>query len=387
MQAGEWLVSPGNPTAVYPLPDHPPEEYTVSLRARRLTGKNTFAIGIPVGEKQVLVAMDAHQGTVSGLEFLDGKHVNNNEATRRGRLLLPDREVTIKCTVRKDGITCTCDGVTILDWKGDLKKLSLPPSFSVPDKKVLFLATLGSRVAVRNIAVGPPIARSAAPAGKPNQSVLVKGFGGNRLDAAWTITKAGTATAWKHTIKGDQINVETIRGNQGYAMMRVKRVVKIDGDFDCQLRISWKSQDGPAAANAAMQGLSLNLRDKDGNIIASCGYIDENLVDFASPISAISTPERGVGTDAIDFYIKQFNQAVPPTFRTHSLPPSGTALVRIERTEGLITTHFDGGKVEETNSGKNSATVAAVELEFRRYFLEPKATFNGLTAGEFRLSK
>jgi len=156
------LTSPEDPVALFPLADRPPEEYTVSLKARRLSGTNTFAIGIPVGEQQVLLALDAHAGTVSGLEYLDGKHVHENEATYKGRLLLPDREVTIKCTVRKDGIRCTCDEVTFVDWKGDLRKLSLPPEFAVPDKKALFLVTLESRVAVREISVSPPSSDSPA---------------------------------------------------------------------------------------------------------------------------------------------------------------------------------------------------------------------------------
>ena len=96
----DWLVSPADPIALLSLTDDVPAEYTVSLKVRRLTGKNTFALGIPVGKQQVLVALDAHAGTVSGLEFLDGKHVHDNAATYRGRLLLPGPGRDGSCTVR-----------------------------------------------------------------------------------------------------------------------------------------------------------------------------------------------------------------------------------------------------------------------------------------------
>ena len=139
--------------ALLQLPDRPPEEYVISLRARRHTGENTFAIGIPVGEQQVLVTFDAQGGTVSGLESLDGKRINENDAAYRGRLLFPDKEVMIKCTVQKDSIRCTCDDVKVVDWKGDLRKLSVPPDFAVPDRKALFLAALASRIAIREITV------------------------------------------------------------------------------------------------------------------------------------------------------------------------------------------------------------------------------------------
>jgi predicted Zn finger-like uncharacterized protein len=169
--ADEWLVSPADPVALHQLAERPHENYTLTLRARRLTGKNAFAIGIPVGDRQVLVALDTHDGSVSGLELLDGKQANDNEAAYRGRLLFPDREVTIQCAVRNDRITCTCDGVKIVDWKGDLHKLSLPPDFTVLDKKALFLATVRSRVAVRDIKVsGPSDAISAPPEVAKNAS-------------------------------------------------------------------------------------------------------------------------------------------------------------------------------------------------------------------------
>ena len=102
------------------------------------------------------MALDALAGTVSGLEFLDGKQVNDNAAAYRGRLLFPDREVTVRITVRKDQVLCTCDGVKVVDWRGNLGKLSLPPEFKVPDTKAPFLATMGSRVAVREISLMEP---------------------------------------------------------------------------------------------------------------------------------------------------------------------------------------------------------------------------------------
>src|SRR5262249_44774549 len=120
----------------------------------------------------------------------------------------------------------------------------------------------------------PPLAsETAAPENTETLSPLLAGFGGDRLDPAWTIANGGTANGWRYTLKGDQLHVESIGGTNGYAIVRLARPVVLDGDFDCQLTITWKSQEGLAAANAAMQGLLLNLRDKEGNLVASCGYI------------------------------------------------------------------------------------------------------------------
>ena len=170
--ADEWVLSPADPVALLQLAERPPEEYVVSLRARRLTGKNTFAIGLPVAGSQVLLALETNSATASGLELVDGKRAGENESSYRGRLLLPDRETVITCTVHKDAVTCMCGDVKVVDWKGDLRKLSLPSDFAVPDKKAVFLATMGSSVAVRDIKVSaagsavttPTVVGSATPA-------------------------------------------------------------------------------------------------------------------------------------------------------------------------------------------------------------------------------
>ncbi|MBI3864043.1 MAG: hypothetical protein HY290_19335, partial [Planctomycetia bacterium] len=160
---GGHIVSPDDPVALLQLPRNPPEEYILSMRVRRISGINTFAIGIPVGARQVLVALDAHASTVSGLERLDGRFVHENEATKRGSLFVPEMESTVTVTVRKDRITCAFDDVTVVDYRGDPERLSLPETFAVPDSRALFLATLGSRYAVSDMALSP-VTRSAAAA-------------------------------------------------------------------------------------------------------------------------------------------------------------------------------------------------------------------------------
>ena len=91
----------------------------------------------------------------SGLEHVDGKYVHDNETVYRNWLFAPDQEAIIICTVRKDGISCTFNAKTIVDWRGDPKRLSLPPGYTVPDRKALFLATRGSRYAIRGVTVFP----------------------------------------------------------------------------------------------------------------------------------------------------------------------------------------------------------------------------------------
>jgi hypothetical protein len=152
---GKEIVSPDDPVALLQLPKHAPEEYILSLRVRRISGNNTFAIGVRIGGRQVLVALDAHLSSISGLEYLDGKFVHENEAAFRGSLFVPDKIAAISVTVRNNRITCAFDDVTVIDWRGDVQRLSLPDTFAVPDRKALFLATLGSKYAVSEIRLSP----------------------------------------------------------------------------------------------------------------------------------------------------------------------------------------------------------------------------------------
>ncbi|MSR57244.1 MAG: hypothetical protein EXS05_06200 [Planctomycetaceae bacterium] len=233
-----------------------------------------------------------------------------------------------------------------------------------------------------SMAGAPPTGGS----GRPPQ-VVIAGLGGDRLDSAWTVVNAGTASGWDHVIQNDRLAVTNIHGSNGYALVRLMRPVQLAGEFDSELTFSWKSQSGGPEANAAMQGLMLNFRDVAGDIVASCGSIDENINHFASPISAISAPNAGVGPDTSDFYMIQFKQAVPPSPRQNSLPPEGSATVTIKRSsEGILSTEFVSGSVRETLSKPNTTAIVSVELEFRRYVLDQRATFNGLTVDKFRLS-
>ncbi|HEY3966093.1 MAG TPA: protein kinase [Planctomycetaceae bacterium] len=149
------IISPAAPSAILQLPYHVPEEYVVSLLVRRISGNNTFAIGVPVAGQQVLIALDAHESSLCGLEYLDGKTINDNEATHRGGVFVANQDAQISCTIRKDGVACTIDGKRIIDWRGDPKRLSLPQGFVPPDPQAPFLATIGSSYEIRKLTLSP----------------------------------------------------------------------------------------------------------------------------------------------------------------------------------------------------------------------------------------
>lgn len=152
---GNEILSPLDPVAQLQLAGNPPKEYVLSMRVRRLAGHNTFAVQLPMAGRPVLVALDAHAGTVSGLEFLDGKYVHENAATFRGTLFAHDTDTSISLTIRKDRIVCTVDDVKVIDWQGDVQRLSVPENLAGADRGALHLLTLESQYAVSRITVVP----------------------------------------------------------------------------------------------------------------------------------------------------------------------------------------------------------------------------------------
>lgn len=121
------------------VPYQPPEEYDLTVVAERVRGTEILIIGLVVGGHQATVVLDGWGGGVSGLERIDGKVSQDNETTHRGWRFSNGRPTTINCRVRRGGVSVTCDGKPIIDWKGDASRLSIVGGWKVPDDGQLFL--------------------------------------------------------------------------------------------------------------------------------------------------------------------------------------------------------------------------------------------------------
>jgi serine/threonine protein kinase len=142
---GQWqlvggrLVAPDSDRATgVEIPFEPPEEYRLTVVVDCSDHSDGFHVGLVVGESQVSFLVDGCSKSKSGLESLDGKIVRDNPA-KTGCYLRDGIPNTIVCEVRKHSIRATCNGVEIVDWKGDPKSLSVPGYYPFHNPQRLFL--------------------------------------------------------------------------------------------------------------------------------------------------------------------------------------------------------------------------------------------------------
>jgi serine/threonine protein kinase len=138
------------------IPYLPPAEYDLTVVAERKDGSNSLNLGLVVGDSQAMLVLGGtSSGDTNGLERIEGRNFAQNETTLTNWLFHKDRPVTIVCSVRRGGVTVTVDGRTIIQWKGDPRRLDVWDKWQVPNKKALFVASSGSTYHLHQMVLSP----------------------------------------------------------------------------------------------------------------------------------------------------------------------------------------------------------------------------------------
>lgn len=59
------------------------------------------------------------------------------------------------CTIRKDAVTVTCDGRTVIDWRGEPSRLSLSDYWRTPRDEALLLGAYDCRCRIYRLTLTP----------------------------------------------------------------------------------------------------------------------------------------------------------------------------------------------------------------------------------------
>ena len=149
------------------LPPQVPEEYSLSMTVELVpgaAGHQIIGVGLPVGNSYCTVSMVNHD--CLGLEMIDGNRWNSNEARLGGGFLLVGVPAKIICTVTKQGVRMEKDGRTLIDWKGDLHRLSPQEHWAPVDARKLMLGS-HTHCKFSNIKLGPPLDPPRLPSHPP----------------------------------------------------------------------------------------------------------------------------------------------------------------------------------------------------------------------------
>ena len=153
--AGDWkllgsgILSPRSVAGVPHkaiVPFEPGEEYDLRILIEPKEDGHC-GIGLVSGSSQAILSVN---GGGCGLANIDGA----DTAARYSGPLLNDKEIHVLfISVRKTGIAAQFDGKSVLDWRGEAKRLSVNGLWTVPNAKALFLISGGSYNFIRIVYV------------------------------------------------------------------------------------------------------------------------------------------------------------------------------------------------------------------------------------------
>lgn len=133
------LVSPVCQWAKIQIPYLPPDDYDLRVVVERKRGWNGLEIGLVSRGTRFTVAIDGWDGNMAGMQMIDGKNGSQNETTYHGKCLAMDMPATVLCSVRSTGVVVSVDGKTIIDWKGDFRRVTAFKFWQLPNKDLPFV--------------------------------------------------------------------------------------------------------------------------------------------------------------------------------------------------------------------------------------------------------
>ena len=151
---GETLVSPDNAAARVMLPYIPPREYELTIVAEPVAGNAGLVIGLVAEGHQATAVVDL-KGNISGLatsssfEFPDPATAHDLATLKLGKA------TTIVCRVRKHRAEIEADGKTVVDYRGNLDRLTVNDLWRVSDPRVLYIGSAVSSYRISKVALVP----------------------------------------------------------------------------------------------------------------------------------------------------------------------------------------------------------------------------------------
>jgi hypothetical protein len=152
---GEWKYdgktlssqNTGNATLQLPFAIDQGQEYELSVTVTRKTGTDSLYVVLPLPSgKQAMIVVDGWptDGYISGIQTIDNKGANANETSKKGQVLAANATKQLNFIVREDLVALTVDGREHLRYAGDMKKFTIPTTYSSQNPKAIQLGAFGT---------------------------------------------------------------------------------------------------------------------------------------------------------------------------------------------------------------------------------------------------
>lgn len=138
------------------VPYLPPEEYDLTVMVERLSGEDSFYIGLASGNSQWFVAFDGWISTTNGIGLINGRNTDVNETrVKTSQVLKTHKPSSVVCSVRKDGTTVMVDGKKLIVYKGSVDHLSNADFLRMPNPRTLWLGANWCAFSVSKLVLTP----------------------------------------------------------------------------------------------------------------------------------------------------------------------------------------------------------------------------------------
>ena len=129
------------------------------MQIPRRVSNEAVAVILPIGDTQCMLLVDSFGGTLTGLQFVDGRSVPQLEGTpaikRQTRPLTTGVAHELQVAVTQKGqtvaIQASVDGDRLISWKGGITQLSITGYQSLPNSHAIGVFVWGSIVDVQEL--------------------------------------------------------------------------------------------------------------------------------------------------------------------------------------------------------------------------------------------
>jgi len=134
------LTTPSTSPSKLHVPIFLPDAFQLTTRVKRIGASGPLALGVSDPKKKLHILVDASRkaGSMTALGSINGRLAQSVDNKLN---LDTDRETELVLTVTPNSISLAADGTVVLDWKGNLKQLSLPVGWQVDNTPGIFVGS------------------------------------------------------------------------------------------------------------------------------------------------------------------------------------------------------------------------------------------------------